>query len=247
MLRAWERVGIHRVDLALRRPDGAMIWQRDRSPHELPLAWARAENVRAAEVYARPARGYSWPLLFLDDVAPDDARRVACRYAALVVRSSPQGGCHVWLACTESLGEAQRTDAQRWLAARLGADPRSVSGEHLGRLAGFKNWKRGGAWVNVLDDSLLGPRPWDPSPALSVDSDPRPSSLLLRGPTAASVDVSPSGRDWARVCRALELGDDPNEICARLIRDARARRGRDAERYARLTVSRALAHMRRKL
>lgn len=25
---------------------------------------------------------------------------------------------------------------------------------HLGRLAGFKNWKRGGSWVNVLGLAL---------------------------------------------------------------------------------------------
>ena len=59
----------------------------------------------------------------------------------------------------------------------------SISGEHLGRLAGFKNWKRGGTWVNVLGASCHG-RHWDPT--------------------------------------------------------VRPRRGRDAERYARRTLHRAL-------
>lgn len=246
MLRSWTRAGILRVDLAVLRPDGAMIWHRDRPPEALPLAWARAENVRRAEVYARPARGYDWPVVFLDDLALHVARRIARKYAALVVVTSPQGGCHLWLACTSPLSEADRRRAQRWLAALTGADPRSASGEHLGRLAGFRNWKRGGTWVNVLEVSER--RPWAPEPALQILASSR--ELVSPGsthPSAASADASASGRDWAWVCRALELGSDPEITCARLARAACQRRGPDADRYARITVARALAYVRRRL
>ncbi len=245
MLLSWRRIGVLRADLAVRRRDGSMIWHRDLPLGELPLAWARAENVRLAEVYVRPARGYDWPVVFLDDVGVTIARRIAQKYTSLVVLTSPTGGCHVWLACGSLLDEADRGHAQLWLTALTGADPRSASGEHLGRLAGFKNWKRGGTWVNLLGASLR--RPWDPTPALRSATRGRvahPSSSAIRGCSGPS-DPSDSGRDWAWVCRSLELGDEPESLRSRLAQLARPRRGSDADRYAHLTVTRALAHVRR--
>ena len=145
MLAWWRRVDVGRVDLAVRQPSGAMVWHRDLAlDGSLPLPWARAQNVRRGDVYVRPSRHDPWPLIFLDDVPTPRARRVAAKYEALLVETSLAGGCHIWLACRRALAEAGRRDAQRWLAGRLGADPGSVSGEHPGRLAGFKNWKRGG-------------------------------------------------------------------------------------------------------
>ena len=57
MLEWWRSAGVERADLAVHRPDGVMIWHRSRPLLSLPLAWARAENVRSAEVYVRAARG----------------------------------------------------------------------------------------------------------------------------------------------------------------------------------------------
>ncbi len=70
MLAWWQEVGIDHADLALRRPGDVWVWHRAVSISQLPrfLPWARAENVRRAEVYARPARGSSWPVVFLDDL-----------------------------------------------------------------------------------------------------------------------------------------------------------------------------------
>ena len=246
MGRWWEQAGITCVDLALRRPEGAMLWQRDCLLSLLPLGWARAHNVQGAEVYIRPARGYAWPLVLLDDVAPNLARRIVRKYAALVVQTSPAGGCHVWLQVTTALEEAQRCQAQRWLAPRVGADPGSVSGEHLGRLAGMKNWKRQGVWVNVLASSTVPQRPaWDPAPALQATPvhtpAPAPSS---GGISVEGVDASESGREWGWVCGALEAGVCPETVYRALVDHATPRRGRDAERYARHTVERALHHIR---
>lgn len=199
MLRWWRRVGVESVDLAIRRPDGALLWHHRLGIGDLPLAWVRSENVRHADVYVRPARGEAWPVVFLDDVPPAVARRVAAKYAALVVETSPVGGCHLWLVCRWALDEVERSTAQRWLVERIEADPASTSGEHLGRLAGFKNWKRSGAWVNVR--RMSGGRAWDPSPAVPchhprVASDPSPLRRRLRsGP-----DRSESGREWGWVC-----------------------------------------------
>ena len=242
MLRWLRSAGVDRADLAVHRTDGAMIWHRSRALDQLPLRWARAENVRSAEVYVRPARGEPWSLTFLDDVPTQLARRIVEKYAALAVETSPVGGCHVWLACQLPLAESERATAQRWLAQRTGADPASVSGEHLGRLAGFKNWKRSGAWVNIV--ALSWHRSWDPTPALAAG---RRQPTLRRSPVAslpsAGRDTSPSGREWAYACGLLENGRDPEAVYQRLVARARKRRGPDAERYARHTVDRATRHV----
>ena len=83
-------------------------------------------------------------------------------HGGLAVQTSPAGGCHLWLPCARTLDEAARHRVQRWLAECMGADLGSVSGEHLGRLAGFRNWKRGGCWVNVVafpEDRTTAPLP----------------------------------------------------------------------------------------
>jgi hypothetical protein len=242
MLLWLQEVGVKRVDLALRQSDATMRWHRSKSLGQLPLPWARAQNVRHAEVYLRPARNESWPLVFLDDVAPSLAVAVVRKYAALAVATSPQGGCHLWLACCHSLTESQRAQTQRWLAQETGADRASTSGEHLGRLAGFRNWKRSGVWVNTLASSVT--RPWDPTPALreGVVAAARHPSRRGSEPRLGT-DTSPSGQDWAWACGLLESGCDPDSVYRRLVARARHRRGSDAERYARTTVDRAVLHV----
>lgn len=244
MLRWWSRADLTHADLAVRRSDGSMLWHRDAALENLPLPWARAENVRGSDVYIRPARGYSWPLLFLDDVSPNMTHRIMRAYAALAVRTSPVGGCHLWLSSTRALDEHERAQAQRWLAVRAAADPGSTSGKHLGRLAGFKNWKRGGVWVNLFGDSAtLGP--WDPTRALSAPAH-RPSSPPPTQPhptLSRGRDTSPSGREWGWLCTMLEAGTAASSVLAELTTHAQPRRGKDAARYAQHTLDRALLKM----
>lgn len=248
MIAWWTSVGIDRADLAVRRRDGSMIWHFDLELDLLPLAWARAENVRRADVYVRPARTGEWPLVFLDDVDADRARAVARKYAALVVRTSIEGGCHVWLASDRPLREEERGVAQRWLAQRISSDPASVSGEHLGRLPGFKNWKRAGTWVNLLVTSSPAGRRWDAETATAPASEPNPpasgtESHPVGEAQASGRDTSDSGREWGLVCGALEAGYDAGLVFDRLVHRARPRKGRQVERYAQRTVERALAHV----
>ena len=242
MIQWWQDAGVDRADLAVRRPDGTMLWHRDVPLKDLPLPWAGAENLRRGEVYVRPARGFPWPVVFLDDVPQTIAARTAGKYESLVVKTSEQGGCHVWLSCTCALDEWARHQAQRWLAARAGADPASTSGEHLGRLAGFKNWKRGGTWVNVLHASHPGRR-WVPR---ADEEMPIPAPVGPPAPTPANQrpsspgDTTASGVEWGWVCGMLEAGLPPRTAYYRLIERARRRRGSDAERYAQRTIRRAL-------
>jgi len=203
MLRWLTAVGIERFDLALRQTDATMIWHRSKSLGQLPLAWARALNVRQAEVYVRPARSEAWPVVFLDDVELSLAVAITGKYAALAVATS-------------------------------------TSGEHLGRLAGFRNWKRSGVWVNTVASSET--QPWDPRPALC-----EPPALAPRHQSFArqhgGIDTSPSGQDWAWTCSLLESGDDPDSVYRRLVARVRPRRGADAERYARRTVDQAVSRL----
>jgi hypothetical protein len=234
MLQWWQAAGIDRADMAIRRSEGTMLWHHDRQLPDLPLRWVRAENAQGAEVYARPARGRAWAMVFLDDVRTELAIRIARKYSALVVETSPAGGCHVWLTCSRPLAETERKLAQVYLAGRVGADPGSVSGEHLGRLAGFKNWKRGGAWIDVVAASRASP--W--TPLLS-----RVRSVPVAGSprhARADADQSESAREWGWVCGVLEAGVKAEVVYRRLVAKARPRRGGDAERYAHRTIAQAL-------
>ena len=261
MLAGFQAAGVGRVDLAVRSPEGLMLWQRNRplsldpgarmrAPGEdLPLAWLRAANVNCSEIYIRPAQGFDWPLVFLDDVTVHVAMKVIHRHGGLAVMTSARGGCHLWLPWEKPLDEEGRCRVQRWLAGQFGADPASVSGEHLGRLAGFKNWKRGGCWVNVLGCCL------DPGearkrleiPPAILEGREVPQGFGLPAGSAGALprtgsahDTSPSGMDWAWACNMLEAGMAPEAVMRELVATSRSRRGPDAERYARKTVERAM-------
>lgn len=234
MLKWWAAVGITRADLAIRRPDARMIWHYDRRLQDLPLAWARAENVHRADVYIRPARGHSWPLVFVDDVALDLARRSAHRTSVLAVKTSNAGGCHLWVRCSSELDEGQRLEVQRWLARRLHGDRASVSGEHLGRLAGFKNWKRGGCWANVI--AAVHGRWWNPR---SVQTRAKPRPRVEKAPPNSERDTSASAREWGWVCGLFEARCAPEDIYQRLVLAARRRGRHEPERYARRTCQKA--------
>lgn len=243
MLDAWHQAGIERADLAVRKVNGAMLWHANCPLDHLPLAFARAHNAKQADIYLRPARGYPWPMVFLDDVAVPMARRIAKKYATLAVHTSTHGGCHLWLHLTCALDEQQRCHVQRWLIPRIGADPGSVSGEHLGRLAGMKNWKRGGQWVNILHRPSAHRSAWDPTPALqSASHAERPVIAPNAPPRSSRIDRSESAREWGWVCGALEAGLSPSAVFQRLLNHASPRRGPDAERYARYTLARAIRH-----
>ena len=243
MLEVWHQAGIERAYLAVRTANTAMLCYADLPLDQRPLAWARAHNVKHADIYVRPARGYRWPMVFLDDVAVAMARCIARKYRALVVRTSALGGCHLWLLLSRALDEPQRGHVQRWLIARVDADPGSGSGEHLGRLAGMKNWKRAGEWVNILHSPSARTSPWDPTPALQSDAHAKRTAIArCDSPRSCSVDRSESAREWGWVCGALEAGLPATAVYQRLLAHASPRRGHDAERYARDTIARALRH-----
>ena len=64
------------------------------------------------EIYIRPARGHAWPLVFLDDLSVPVARQLGMAHGAMIILTSPAGGCHVWLPCDQALDEDARLQAQ---------------------------------------------------------------------------------------------------------------------------------------
>lgn len=153
----FESAGVNLFNFAV-LCEGAMIGQaRARAGAEvmLCLGWAGAKNAQGLNVYMRPARFWlegqpaAWPIVFLDDVSVMMASRIQTKYATLTIQTSPNN-CHLWIACKVPLSEAQRAAIQAALAKKIGADKASTSGEHFGRAPGFKNQKRGGAWVSII-------------------------------------------------------------------------------------------------
>lgn len=113
--------------------------------------WGWVKNREGCDIYIRPSRGIDWPIIFLDDLSSQKAMRIAKKYSACVLETSPNN-CHIWVATTSPASESDRLTIQRALAKKIGADPRSVGGEHFGRAPGFRNCKpgRNGFLVRVL-------------------------------------------------------------------------------------------------
>lgn len=201
---------------------------------ESRLPWLRAENAAGNDIYFRPFRHQAWPLVFLDDLAPRLALRIAAKYRAAVIETSP-GSCHLWLGMAVPLAEQERTRVQQDLVTRLAgaADPGSVSGDHWGRLPGFRNHKPDrNCWVNLR--------------TLSKARSYLPASTSSHVPTTRPFVPKPgdgpdmSRLEWGWICGCLENGFSSPWVLQQLILRARQRRGdRDAIRYARYTVQKA--------
>lgn len=245
----WLRdVGVDRFDLALIRfgpetPEGCFIpgsADLDRAGVENSLAWLRYENSRTAGAYFRPARGHAWPLVFLDDVAPVDAKHLADNHSAALIETSP---CrfHVWLAMDHALDEYDRYRVQASLAQQVGADMGSVSGEHWGRLPGFKNRKPGkDYWVNLRRLSVVQPYTISLSPG---DTPVLPERHEDQRPRVVQQDKEQdeSAVEWKYVRSALEAGVPPAIVDQRLLERCVSRRGSDARRYVERTMRKACA------
>lgn len=257
----FNRHGVDWVNLCARCPGPTSVMKgraraRDRAEAENSLGWVWYENLRGAEIYVRPAlllpdgSPARWPVVFLDDVAPEQAIGFAGEYSACVVETSP-GRCHLWLAVSRPLDVAERKVIQGRLCGALAGDPGSVSGEHFGRLPGFLNHKRGCA-VRILKTSTarlypVGDLTPPPPPASTVHRHTSPA----RTPSAGGLSESEREFGWAlgRLRWARDRGAGALEIEIEHVRDrltvqAEARGKRNPRDYARRTVDAALRHLR---
>lgn len=234
--------GIDRIDFGIRRQDGTFIQRGngleylDPSDIKKSLPFFRSENSHKSDVYFRPAQHESWPAIFLDDLTSQQARGIARKYQSWIIETSP-GLHHGWILTDRSLSLKERY-AEQSRIVRLGfGDKGSVSGEHFGRLPGFKNWKRGGPWVNLISSPNTSlPRL---SPALCEDIAIKSVSRDSVSSDRFGGDESESGREWGFVCGSLENGIDLDTVRQNLENRARARGKKNPEAYALKTVLRA--------
>ena len=109
----------------------------EKASRELYLNFLQRLNRDKHHIYARP-EGYRFVLV--DDV--QDIDEVLQYHPTLVVETSP-GNHQAWYALPETPRDREHAKAIcRGYAAVLGSDPGSAEPDHLGRVAGFINWKR---------------------------------------------------------------------------------------------------------
>ena len=115
----------------------------------------RAVNTNGVEEARRPLNIYicsaksqpqSW--LMLDDLTIEQCREIAGNRTAMTIQTSTVS-YHLWLATSRPVTVTERKLCQQVLQKKYGGDEGSVSGDHFGRLAGFKSAKRN-CWVNFI-------------------------------------------------------------------------------------------------
>jgi len=227
------------------------------------LKWLAFNNTKKnREACIRPHRHDSVPLIFFDDVEREVALLISDLYSACIVETSKEGGCHVWVHTDRHLSEHERYLVQKYLYKRIGADGGSISGEHWGRLCGYKNWKRNGCWVNLLAATCH--KPLKITGAMLVDVAPiKASAAPIKAPApttgsntqlcgsiaypkssiSGSGDSTESGLEWGWACENLAKGVDANRVEDELYAKASSRKKAGAQRYARRTVERAKQHV----
>ncbi|MES9819568.1 MAG: DNA-primase RepB domain-containing protein [Candidatus Thiodiazotropha sp.] len=246
----FDAAGVRLYDMAVRRKSGEWLWHKAITEDTLfqYMPWVRSENAKKSDIYIRPARNCAWPILFFDDVPLERVEASLERNIPLLaIQTSEEGGHHVWIACDRDLDETERGYWQREWRDALQADPGSVSGEHLGRLAGVKNWKRSGTWVNVVE-ATVGERldiPAMPSsslpPASTWQANDKEGGRVVR--SSSGTDDSKSGEDWGYACSALAHGAAEETVAAELEGRALRRGKRNPAYYARTTVRKAKSHI----
>lgn len=115
---------------------------------------ANAVGVEAARrslniyITAAVADPQSW--LMLDDIeSVERCHEIAGERSRMIIQTSP-GSHHLWLSTSRPMTSDERKLCQQILQRRYGGDDGSTSGDHFGRLCGFKNAKRN-CWVNLVD------------------------------------------------------------------------------------------------
>ena len=250
--------GIDRFDLGLMRP-GGVFWQNGIGNLDLDgvlkrLPWLRSENAKGSEIYFRPERGGAWSVIVLDDLTTCQVSKLSKKYPCWVVKTS-EDRHHAWILTDGApLKTSHRFGVQRRLAGIGWGDPAAVSGDRFGRIPGFKNWKRGGVWVNLVSSpDLILPQfdPWtgdfglgrqdrdDPPSERDGNRDGNARPHGSAGPRFCGEDASESGKEFGWACGFLRTGGTAEEAIRRIEDRARARGKRSPENYARRTVESA--------
>ncbi|WP_084684864.1 DNA-primase RepB domain-containing protein [Methylohalobius crimeensis] len=206
------------------------------------LPHLRARSVRGADVYFRPHANDPASVIFLDDLPRKVAAAVSLKYQAWVIETS-HNSCHAWILTDKPLDQHERYKEQKKIIQMGVGDPGSVSGEHFGRMPGFKSHKRR-CWVNLISSpnpNLPRYQPANTRAGQPTEGKSNPHHLHRRkGRGRGSSIRDESASEWGYVMGQLENGVTPEQVLQNLVEHCRPRRGHDAERYARRTISAAL-------
>lgn len=256
--------GIYGIDIGMRSQGGSfqIFNGLDTCGADLDTALAacRARNRRDCDIYFRPARGVPASIVMLDDLTREVAMSVAEGHAHMLVETSPHNH-QLWVQTCIPLDERERKAVQQALIALHGGDPGSASGEHFGRMPGFKNRKPkyNLPWVNLIrfdtdaaaldvDGLLLPPRgacalePPAGVPLLSPAGD-APQARSPSPQSSSSGDSAESHKEFKFACESLRHNVDRAAIIGNIADRALARGKRrtatQAEQYAARTVAAA--------
>ena len=160
-----------------------------------------------------------------------------------VLHTSPGKHQVVWK--VDGLTREEAESLLRSLANQFGGDPAATDSTRVLRLPGFANRKLSEEFIvqaRQETDAVYTLRDF----TIHEDSPEAPLHLTeaKESKRAASGHRSQSENDWAYAKRALARGDDPEEIIRR-IADFRAGHKPSPEYYARHTVTKAQAELRR--
>lgn len=221
---------------------------RGRTELEKSLSWATARNMAGNNVYFRPARyrpdgsNADHPCVLLDDLTPETARKVVKKYRSIIVETSTNN-FQAWIITNRSLTEGERHQAQAQLAGLVRADLGSTSGEHFGRIPGYKNQKpwRGGFWIKIQgvnsDGNTLDVSRWL---LANNKQEIKPSPQGGRVPSASGDE---SANEYRFALARLAAGHGREEIAkniaARALERGKRRTEGDALRYAHQTITAA--------
>jgi hypothetical protein len=190
------------------------------------LPWCRFKNRCGADIFVRPHRYHSQNLIFLDDLCFAQANKVAIKYSSLIVETSPKN-TQVWMKINSPQPEKARGKIQQYLATLGYTDPGSISGEHLGRLCGFKSQKRN-CWVNFNKYTDAGV--YEPL-LLSNLSFPQGGACAKQ----ERIETSQSEKDFSWVLRQARIGIPKKEIYDGLLSSAQARGKPSPQKYTKRT------------
>lgn len=243
---------INRLDLAIARgkwPDKKWQYILDLSSDEVirRLPWLRRENAKGEDIYFRPEKNGTWPIFVLDDLTDDQAKLMG-KYRSWIIRTS-SGRHHAWIMTDRPLSPPERYQIQKYFVDRGIGDQGAVSRDRLGRIPGFRNWKRGGEWVNLI----ASPNSYCPL-LHPTDGGMYVSSSEFRtkkfrpfledsNRDLKEVDRSQSGKEFGWACWWLKKGLDPEEAIQRLSLRAQERGKNRPEEYAKRTIEAARARL----
>lgn len=258
--------GVEAIDLGIGNIQTGAFWQKGLAalgvcdqPLDDGLKICRGMNSNKNEnIYIRSARRFPASIAFQDDLTRTEAVEFAGNYNHLIVETSPNN-TQVWVQTDKTLNEDERFIVQSCIQKKIGGDVGSTSGEHYGRLAGFKNHKRGGCWVNILQYRLDGnpmpvsdmlvsqpSQPSAPNPVSSASPLPKGGRVLESVDNEIELeagDSQESHKEFKYACMSLEhgMGEEKiiNNIAKRALMRGKRRTESAARRYAEITVENA--------